>query len=244
MRRIAAVLAAAAALTAGLALPAPASVISGHVVNAGHGAGFVLTDDQHTHYRYVQEIATAPSVIPPDGTVLGSVTLYDPASEDTAQAELVSTGAGYAVDWGLASGFQYDNNLVAPMALSASLSGATAVPGDTVRLALYYNPAGLDHLVAFGATDYHGSVVSSFTSVAHGLGHAEQFSEAGTGGGMPGTFTSVQENFYSSTGPAKPITVVLGPYGAGGLAEDDTSAGLSAGTSLSAAGNGSFTLAG
>ena len=243
MRRTATVLA-AAALTAGLALPASAAVINGHVVNAGRGAGFVLTNDQHTHYRYVQEIAAAPSVIPPDGTVLGSVTLYDPASMDTAQVELVSAGAGYAVDWGLAGGFQYDNNLVAPMALSASLSGATAVPGDTVRLALYYNPASVTHEVVFGATDYHGSVVTSFTAVAHGLGHAEQFSEAGTGGGMPGTFTSVEENFYSSTGPAKPVTAVLGFYGDGGLAEDDTSAGLSAATSLSAAGNGSFTLAG
>jgi hypothetical protein len=79
------------------------------------------------------------------------------------------------------------------------------------------------------------------------VSHPELFTEAGYGGSLAGAVTQAQENFYSSTGPAMPITVVSGIGGTGGVVRDDTVNGsggvvLSPDSTLSSSSGGSFTL--
>lgn len=217
-----------------------ATVINGSVVNTTHGAGYLLANDQHTRYRYAQENITAATAAVTND-VLGSVTLYDQSDSTSAQIELVKTGVGtYAVRYGLGTAFVYDNNVIIPSvpALTPLAGPPTIANGDQVRISLFYNR--VTQQVFFGATDITQS--ANFTSVHVGTPGAQNFTEAGYGAGVANSVTQAEENFYTSTGPAKSITVVLGFFGVGGLTEvDQTTPGLSP-HGLSSALNGSFTL--
>ena len=229
-------------LSAAPALAAP--VIAYNVTNVGHGAGYALFRDGQTHYRYATEAVKIPATIP--NGVLGSVELYDQANMDAALIQLVCNGTTCSVMAGYKGAtFAYDSKIIGSFAAATALTGTTAGANDTVLLKLYYNPASATHTIVFGADNL--TTAHSFTNAAATISHPEQFTEAGYGGSLAGTVTQAQENFYSSTGPAMPITVVSGIGGTGGLVRDDTVNGtgvvvLSPDSTLSSSNGGSFTL--
>jgi hypothetical protein len=243
--------AASAAVVAGLSLglsaaPALAAgpVIAYNVTNVGHGAGYALFRDGQTHYRYATEAVKIPATIPTG--VLGSVELYDPANMDAALVQLVCNGTTCSVMAGYMGGtFAYDSNIIGSFTAATPLTGTSVGANDTVLLKLYYNPASATHTVVIGAANLTSG--RSFTNDTRTISHPEQFTEAGYGGSLAGAVTQAQENFYSSTGPAMPITVVSGIGGTGGLVRDDTVNGgggvvLSPDSTLSSSSGGSFTL--
>ena len=229
-------------LSAAPALAAP--VIAYNVTNVGHGAGYALFRDGQTHYRYATEAVKIPATIPTG--VLGSVELYDQANMDAALIQLVCNGTTCSVMAGYKGAtFAHDSDIIGSFAAATALTGATAGANDTVLLKLYYNPNSATHVIVFGADNL--TTGHSFTNAAATASHPEQFTEAGYGGSLAGTVTQAQENFYSSTGPAMPITVVSGIGGTGGLVRDDTVNGtgavvLSPDSTLSSSNGGSFTL--
>lgn len=242
MHKRALALLAALPLAAGMALAvSPAAhaatpVINGSVIDAGNGAGYILTNDQHTRYRDAQEVVKA---VPGTGVVLGSVTLYDQASTTSAQIELVAVTPGvYAVKYGLGTAFVYDNNVIIPSTPGNVLAGPPTIgTGDSVKIELFYNR--VTQQVSFGATDVTQS--ANFTTVKVGTPGAQNFTEAGYGAGVANSVTNALENFYTSTHAAQSIAVVLGVFGVGGLTSaDQTTPALSPHGSLTAA--GSFTL--
>src|SRR6516225_8581710 len=229
-------------LSAAPALAAP--VIAYNVTNVGHGAGYALFRDGQTHYRYATEAVKIPATIP--NGVLGSVELYDQANMDAALIQLRCNGTTCSVLAGYQGAtFAHDSDIIGSFAAATPLTGTTAGANDTVLLKLYYNPASATHTIVFGADNL--TTALSFTNAAATVSHPEQFTEAGYGGSLAGTVTQAQENFYSSTGPAMPITVVSGIGGTGGLVRDDTVNGtgvvvLSPDSTLSSSNGGSFTL--
>ena len=229
-------------LSAAPALAAP--VIAYNVTNVGHGAGYALFRDGQTHYRYATEAVKIPATIP--NGVLGSVELYDQANMDAALIQLRCNGTTCSVLAGYQGAtFAHDSNIIGSFAAATALTGTTAGANDTVLLKQYYNPASATHVIVFGADNL--TTAHSFTNDAATISHPEQFTEAGYGGSLAGTVTQAQENFYSSTGPAMPITVVSGIGGTGGLVRDDTVNGtgavvLSPHSTLSSSNGGSFTL--
>jgi len=229
-------------LSAAPALAAP--VIAYNVTNVGHGAGYALFRDGQTHYRYATEAVKIPATIP--NGVLGSVELYDQANMDAALIQLRCNGTTCSVlaDYRGAT-MAYDSDIIGSLPAATPLTGTTAGANDTVLLKLYYNPVSATHVIVFGADNL--TTGRSFTNGAATASHPEQFTEAGYGGSLAGTVTQAQENFYSSTGPAMPITVVSGIGGTGGLVRDDTVNGagvvvLSPDSTLSSSSGGSFTL--
>jgi len=243
--------AASAVVVAGLSLglsaaPALAAgpAIAYNVTNVGHGAGYALFRDGQTHYRYATEAVKIPATIP--NGVLGSVELYDQANMDAALIQLRCNGTTCSVlaDYRGAT-MAYDSDIIGSLPAATPLTGTTAGANDTVLLKLYYNPVSATHVIVFGADNL--TTGRSFTNGAATASHPEQFTEAGYGGSLAGTVTQAQENFYSSTGPAMPITVVSGIGGTGGLVRDDTVNGtgavvLSPDSTLSSSNGGSFTL--
>ena len=229
-------------LSAAPALAAP--VIAYNVTNVGHGAGYALFRDGQTHYRYATEAVKIPATIP--NGVLGSVELYDQANMDAALIQLRCNGTTCSVlaDYRGAT-MAYDSDIIGSLPAATPLTGTTAGANDTVLLKLYYNPASATHTIVFGADNL--TTAHSFTNAAATVPQPEQFTEAGYGGSLAGAVTQAQENFYSSTGPAMPITVVSGIGGTGGLVRDDTVNGtgavvLSPDSTLSSSNGGSFTL--
>src|SRR6516162_5905651 len=190
-------------LSAAPALAAP--VIAYNVTNVGHGAGYALFRDGQTHYRYATEAVKIPATIP--NGVLGSVELYDQANMDAALIQLRCNGTTCSVlaDYRGAT-MAYDSDIIGSLPAATPLTGTTAGANDTVLLKLYYNPVSATHVIVFGADNL--TTGRSFTNGAATASHPEQFTEAGYGGSLAGTVTQAQENFYSSTGPAMPITVV------------------------------------
>ena len=229
-------------LSAAPALAAP--VIAYNVTNVGHGAGYALFRDGQTHYRYATEAVKIPATIP--NGVLGSVELYDQANMDAALIQLRCNGTTCSVMAGYQGAtMAYDSDIIGSLPAATPLTGTTAGANDTVLLKLYYNPNSATHVIVFGADNL--TTGHSFTNAAATASHPEQFTEAGYGGSLAGTVTQAQENFYSSTGPAMPITVVSGIGGTGGLVRDDTVNGtgavvLSPHSTLSSSNGGSFTL--
>ena len=229
-------------LSAAPALAAP--VIAYNVTNVGHGAGYALFRDGQTHYRYATEAVKIPATIP--NGVLGSVELYDQANMDAALIQLRCNGTTCSVLAGYQGAtFAHDSDIIGSLPAATPLTGTTAGANDTVLLKLYYNPVSATHVIVFGADNL--TTGHSFTNAAATASHPEQFTEAGYGGSLAGTVTQAQENFYSSTGPAMPITVVSGIGGTGGLVRDDTVNGtgavvLSPHSTLSSSNGGSFTL--
>jgi len=229
-------------LSAAPALAAP--VIAYNVTNVGHSAGYALFRDGQTHYRYATEAVKIPATIP--NGVLGSVELYDQANMDAALIQLRCNGTTCSVLAGYQGAtFAHDSDIIGSFAAATPLTGTTAGANDTVLLKLYYNPVSATHVIVFGADNL--TTGRSFTNGAATASHPEQFTEAGYGGSLAGTVTQAQENFYSSTGPAMPITVVSGIGGTGGLVRDDTVNGagvvvLSPDSTLSSSNGGSFTL--
>ena len=229
-------------LSAAPALAAP--VIAYNVTNVGHGAGYALFRDGQTHYRYATEAVKIPATIPTG--VLGSVELYDQANMDAALIQLRCNGTTCSVLAGYQGAtFAHDSDIIGSLPAATPLTGTTAGANDTVLLKLYYNPNSATHVIVFGADNL--TTGHSFTNAAATASHPEQFTEAGYGGSLAGTVTQAQENFYSSTGPAMPITVVSGIGGTGGLVRDDTVNGtgvvvLSPDSTLSSSNGGSFTL--
>jgi hypothetical protein len=243
--------AASAVVVAGFSLglsaaPALAAgpVIAYNVTNVGHGAGYALFRDGQTHYRYATEAVKIPATIPTG--VLGSVELYDQANMDAALIQLVCNGTTCSVMAGYRGAtFAYDSNIIGSFTAATALTGTTAGVNDTVLLKLYYNPASATHVILFGADNL--TTAHSFTNASVTVSHPELFTEAGYGGSLAGAVTQAQENFYSSTGPTMPITVVSGIGGTGGLVRDDTVNGsggvvLSPDSTLSSSSGGSFTL--
>ena len=229
-------------LSAAPALAAP--VIAYNVTNVGHGAGYALFRDGQTHYRYATEAVKIPATIP--NGVLGSVELYDQANMDAALIQLRCNGTTCSVlaDYRGAT-MAYDSDIIGSLPAATPLTGTTAGANDTVLLKLYYNPVSATHVIVFGADNL--TMGHSFTNQTRTASHPELFTEAGYGGSLAGTVTQAQENFYSSTGPAMPITVVSGIGGTGGLVRDDTVNGagvvvLSPDSTLSSSSGGSFTL--
>jgi hypothetical protein len=243
--------AASAVVVAGLSLglsaaPALAAgpAIAYNVTNPGFGAGYALFRDGQTHYRYATEAVKIPATIP--NGVLGSVELYDQANMDAALIQLRCNGTTCSVIAGYKGAtMAYENDIIGSFTPTTALTGTTAGAGDTVLLKLYYNPTSATHTIVFGAEDL--TTALSFTNAAATISHPELFTEAGYGGRLAGTVTQAQENFYSSTGPAMPISVVSGVGGTGGLVRDDTVnlfgvVTLSPHSTLTSSSGGSFTL--
>jgi hypothetical protein len=230
----------AIAIVTATAAAAAGPVIAYNVSTSGHGAGYALFRDSQTHYRFATIAVKIPGTIP--SGVLATVELFDQSQGDAAQIQLVCNGTTCTPTWNYTTGtFTYDNNIIGSNTTpGTALTGTTLSAGDTVLLKLYYNPSATVHTVIFGADDQTSG--HSFTNGSRNVTHAEFFTEAGYGSTSPGSFTQAQENFYSSTGPAMPITVVAGLGGTGGLVRVDTTGGLSPDSTLSAANQGSFTL--
>lgn len=239
----------ALAMSGFIALASPASaatVINGSVSNNGNSAGYVLGNDQHTHYKEAQETFTLPADTPASTTLFGTVNLYDQANSDLAELTLSwNSSDGFGAWYNYIPGkAQYDNNLAGVVQLAgATKLPATLAAGDAVTLVISYN---LNRSVSFSVQIGNTTPVTAHVTTTH----PEQFTEAGYGGGVAMMLTNVEENFYISTGPAEPITMVHGYYGVGGVVRDDLVTGgigsapdLSPGASLSSSNNGSFTLA-
>jgi hypothetical protein len=205
-------------------------------------AGYQGTDDNHTHYRYVQTVTTAtPQLVNLNGDKATSpgavgVELCDPNTGFAAQLGLIYVGGTYqvigltgyfssAADPCIQNGFlSYVQHVRFPLGLNGVSTG------DQLQLAIWYAPWGRHfHQLSFGVCDITSGVCRQAYT---GTRYTQEFWEFGIGAAATSqtltapadnamdTFSSNMVTCYSCSHMV-PITSVspVNPYGIGGLTE-------------------------